>query len=93
MIALSTILLPLIAAAPSKTTSLVGNSRLVETRVVSPSGHEEVSWSRSETRIHLLVDHQRYGTNRYYYVLRSEDNSGNLQYSILGLTTPFVTHQ
>jgi hypothetical protein len=72
MIALSTILLPLMAAAPSKTTSLVGHSRLLETRTVSPSGHEEISWSRSETRIHLLVDHQRYGTNRYYYVLREE---------------------
>jgi len=62
----------LAADVAPRTTSVSGTSRLVETRRTGPSGHEEISWTRNETRVHLLVDHRRYGTRQYHYVLKEE---------------------
>lgn len=63
----------LVSAAASGTTSIEAKSRLTETVRTSPSGHSEVSWTRTETRLHLLVDPRRpHGTPGSRFLLRED---------------------
>lgn len=56
-------------AASPKSTSIEGRTRLTETVLTSPSGHSETSWTRTETRLHLLVDPRRTGSR---FLLRED---------------------
>lgn len=63
----------LVSAAASGTTSIEAKSRLTETVRTSPSGHSEASWTRTETRLHLLVDPRRpHGTPGSRFLLRED---------------------
>jgi hypothetical protein len=61
------------SAATTRKTTIEAKSRLTETIRTSPSGHPEASWTRSEVRLHLLVDPRRpFGTPGHRFLLREE---------------------
>lgn len=49
-----------------------GKSRITEVRTLDEHGHEEIAWTKSDTRIDLLVDGNAYGTPRYHFVLKQD---------------------